>query len=466
VAHSTSQRVTRQIQSLRRQFAQADGLPFSTVLAEDLVRQALRDEEVGGRDCVFTPMLTLWAFLCQVLCTDGSCRAAVLRVIAFLTARGEEPCSPKTDPYCKARARLPEGLLARLTRATGQQLHQQAPSHWRLQGRRVKIVDGTTVSMPDTPDNQKAYPQPKTQQPGVGFPMARLVVVFCLTCATVLDLAVGPCLGKETGEGALFRTLAGQLDEEDVLLGDRCFCSYFDVALLRRRRVHVVLRLHQRRRADFRRGRRLGRDDHLVTWTKPKCTDWLDEATYGLLPETLLLREVRVRVSQRGFRTKVLVVVTTLLEPGAAPAADIAELYRARWQAELDLRSLKVTLDMDVLRCQSAAMVRKELWAHLLAYNLIRTQLAQAAQLHEVTPRELSFTGGLQAFQAFAEQLLGCRAQQLLGRCRTLLGLMAAYRVGDRPDRYEPRARKRRPKKYPVLNRPRAQARAALLQPS
>src|SRR5262249_52126570 len=160
---------------------------------------------------------------------------------------------------------------------------------------------------------------------------------------------------------------------------------------------------------------------------------------YRLLPETLLLREVRVRVVQRGFRTKVLVVVTTLLDPAAAPAADIAELYRARWQAELDLRSLKVTLDMDVLRCQSPAMVRKEIWAHLLAYNLIRTQLAQAAQRHGVTPRELSFTGGLQAFRAFAEQLLGCRAEELAGRCRTLWELMAAYRVGDRPDRYEPR---------------------------
>ena len=463
MAHSTAARLTRQIQSLRQQFGQADGLPFRTVLSEDLVQQALREEKVRWRDCLFTPVLTLWAFLCQVLCTDGSCRAAVLRVAAPRMARGQKPCSPKTGPYCKARARLPEGLLARLTRATGQRLHQQAPGPWRLQGRRVKVVDGTTVSMPDTPDNQKAFPQPHTQQPGVGFPMARLVVLFCLTCATVLDLAIGPCLGKETGENALFRTLTEQLAAGDVVLGDRFFCSYFDIALLRRRRVDVVLRLHQRRPVDFRRGRRLGRDDHVVSWAKPKCPRWLEEATYQLLPETLLLREVRVRVAQRGFRTKALVVVTTLLDPRQAPAADIAALYRARWQAELDLRALKVTLGMDVLRCQSAAMVRKEIWAHLLAYNLLRTQLAQAAQLHGMTPRELSFSGGLQAFQAFAEQLLRCRAENLPERCRTLLGLMAAYRVGDRPDRYEPRARKRRPKKYPVLNRPRDQARATLV---
>jgi Transposase DDE domain len=430
MAHSSSARDARQIRSLCQQFAQTDGLPFQQVLSEEVVAAALREENAGWRDCLFTPVLTLWAFLSQVLCTDGSCRAAVLRVIAFLTGRGQKPPSPKTDPYCKARARLPEGLLARLTRATGGGLHEQAPAAWRLQGRRVKIVDGTTASMPDTPANQRAYPQPHTQQPGLGFPLARRVVIFCLSCGAVRDLAVGPCLGKETGENALLRTLAGGLAEGDVLLGDRYVCSYGDIALLRRRRVDVVLRLHQRRKPDFRRGRRLGREDHVVSWAKPKCPDWLDEETYGLLPPTLLLREVRVRVGQRGFRTRVLVVVTTLLDPGAASAADLAALYRARWQAELDLRSLKVTLGMDVLRCQSPEMVRKEVWAHLLGYNLIRAQLAQAATVAGVNPRELSFSGGLQTFRAFAEQLLSCPRGRLPALCQVLWELMATYRVG------------------------------------
>jgi hypothetical protein len=457
--HSTPDRRTHQIETLRTQFAQAEGLPFADLLTAERLDRALHQERATWREALYTPVLTLWAFLSQVVSPDGSCRAIVARVLAWLVSRGEEPCSPKTDPYCKARKRLPESLLRRLVRETGQDLHRRSPEDWRWQGRRVKVADGTTVSMPDTPANQAEYPQPGSQQPGVGFPIARLVVVFCLACGTVLDAALGRGRGKQAGENALLRTLAEALEKGDVLLADRYFGGWFDLALWQQRGVEVVTRLHQLRRCDLRRGRRLGPNDHVVAWPKPGRPDWMDEATYASLPEELELREVRVRVRPRGFRTKALVVVTTLLDAGTYTAQDLADLYRRRWHAELDLRSLKITLGMDVLRCQSPAMVRKEVWAHFLAYNLIRAVMAQAADACGADPRELSFKGALQALTTFAERLLGADAARRDALYEWLLLTIGAHQVGDRPDRVEPRARKRRPKDYPHLHRPRHKAR-------
>jgi hypothetical protein len=464
VPHSTSRRRARQLETLRTQFAQADGLPFADVLTAERVEHALHEEKAAWREEIYTPLLTLWAFLSQVVSPDGSCRAIVARVLAWLVSRGEEPCSPKTDPYCKARQRLPESLLHRLVRETGRELHRRSRPEWLWKGRRVKVADGTTVSMPDTPANQAAYPQSPSQQPGLGFPLARLVVVFCLACGTVLEAALGRYQGKQTGENALLRTLADTLDPGDVLLADRYFGGWFDLALWQRRGVDVVVRLHQLRRCDLRRGRRLGPDEHVVAWPKPQRPDWMDEAAYQSLPEELELREVRVRVRQRGFRTKVLVVVTTLLDAAAYTAADLADLYRLRWHAELDLRCLKTTLGMDVLRCKSPAMVRKEVWAHLLTYNLIRAVLAQAALEFGADPRELSFTGALQALTTFTERLLEATEETAAELYEWLLLTIGAHQVGDRPDRVEPRARKRRPKEYPLLTKPREEARKKLQQ--
>jgi hypothetical protein len=446
------------------QFAQTDGLPFANLLTPQRLHQALRDEQATWRDVIWTPVLTLWAFLSQVTCPDGSCRLTVDRVLAWLVGCGEEPCSPKTDPYCKARQRLPESLLRRLVRETGAALHAKSPDAWLWKGRRVQIADGTTVSMPDTQANQEAYPQPATQQPGLGFPIARLVVVFSLACGTVLDAALGRYQGKQQGENSLLRTLDQALASGDVLLADRCYSGWFDIAWWQQRGVAVVTRLHQRRRCDLRRGRRLGRGDHVVVWAKPPRPDWMDEATYRSLPDHLELREVRVRVTQPGLRTKVVVVVTTLLDAEVYTAADLATLYRRRWQAELDLRALKVTLGMDVLRCKSPEMVRKEVWAHLLAYNLIRGVMAQTAQTLDCDPRELSFAGAQQALVTFAERLLEAEGSRRTELYTWLLLTIGASRVGDRPGRVEPRARKRRPKPYPLLTKPRQEARKKLLQ--
>jgi Transposase DDE domain len=458
----TPRRRRRQIETLRAQFAQAGGLAFADVLPADRVEAALRQEGAGWRHKVYTPVVTLWAFLTQVASPDGCCRAAVARVLAWLVGQGRRPCRPTTGPYCKARARLPESLPRRLARETGRDLHRQAEAGWLWQGRRVKVADGTTVSMPDTEANQQAYPQPDAQKPGLGFPIARAVVVFCLATGAALDAALGRYHGKRTGEAALLRQLAEAFEPGDVVLGDRSFGGFYELALWQARGVDAVVRLHQARRPDFRTGRRLGPKDHVVVWGRPDRPEWLDEATYAALPRALAVREVAVRVTQPGFRTRWLVVVTTLLDADAYPAAALAALYRARWHAELDLRSLKSTLGLDVLRCQSPDMVRKEFWMHLLAYNLIRAVMARAAQDLGCAPRELSFAGALQAVRAFGERLLEADAVRAEELHEWLLLVVGCHQVGDRPDRVEPRARKRRPKHGAFLTKPREQARAEL----
>jgi IS4 transposase len=462
MSNCTARKQTRQIEMLRTQFAQADGLAFADVLPEERLTAALREEGAAWRDCVYTPLLTLWAFLGQVISPDGSCRAAVARVLAWLVSRGERPCLPQTHAYCKARQRLPESLFVRLTRETGQALHQGALADWRWHGRRVKLVDGTTATMPDTAANQAAYPQLTTQQPGLGFPIVRLVVVFCLGCGAVIDAALGRYQGKKTGENALLRTLFDAFVAGDVLLADRYFSGYFDIASWQQRSVDVVTQLHQRRRWDRQRGRRLGPNDRRVVWTKPQRPAWMDPETYAGMPDELVVRLARVRVRVPGFRTKVVVVVTTLLDADVYSAGALAELYRARWHAELDLRCLKSTLGMDVLRCKTPEMVRKEIWAHLLAYNLIRTLMARAAQEIGGTPRDLSFKGTLQTLREFAERLQEARGQRREELYEWLLIAIGAHQVNDRPDRIEPRARKRRPKPYPHLMQPRCVARKQL----
>jgi hypothetical protein len=463
MADSTPRRRRRQIETLRAQFAQADGLAFAEVLPAGRVESALREEGARWRHKVYTPAVTLWAFLTQVANPDGSCRAAVARVLAWLVGRGEPPGSPKTDPYCKARARLPESLPGRLAREAGRALAGRADAAWLWQGRRVQVVDGTTVSMPDTEANQRAYPQPDAQGPGLGFPIARAVVVFCLATGAAVAAALGRYRGRRTGEAALLRQLAEAFDSGDVVLGDRSFGGFYELALWQGRGVDAVVRLHQARRADFRTGRRLGPKDHVVVWGRPDRPEWLDDGAYAALPRALAVREVAVRVAQPGFRTRRLVVVTTLLDAAAYPAAALAALYRARWHAELDLRSLKGPLGMDVLRCQSPGMVRKEFWVHLLAYNLIRGVMAQAAHDLGCAPRELSFAGALQAVRAFGERLLEAGAARAEELHEWLLLVVGCHQVGDRPDRVEPRARKRRPKHGAFLTKPREQARAELL---
>ncbi|MGH7169642.1 MAG: IS4 family transposase [Gemmataceae bacterium] len=458
----TPLRQLRQAAQLRRKIANAPALPFSELLPGGLAEQAIRDQAVSFRDRLFCPLVTLWVFLSQVLDSDHSCRAAVARFLAWRTAQGLAPCSADPSAYNKARHRLPQSVLTQLTRLTGRQAQQRAAQPWRWNGRTLKVVDGSTVSMPDRPAHQKAYPQSRTQKAGVGVPIARMVVLFSLAVGTVLDAALGRYQGKHTGETALWHSLYGNLEPDDLLLADRYYGSYWELALTRQRGADMVCRLHQRRHADFRRGRRLGRDDHVVCWSKPPRPEWMDEATYAALPALLAVRQLRVWVGAAGFRTKVLVVATTLLDAAAFASVDLALLYRMRWYAELDLRALKQTMQMDILRCQSPEMVQKEVWAHLLAYNLLRSQMTRAAEEGGLLPLQVSFKGALQVVSAFAAVLWTAELDEIAEIMHRLREAIRSQRVGQRANRCEPRARKRRPKHYPLLNESRQDARSRL----
>jgi hypothetical protein len=449
-------------------FLQHTGLPFAEVLPEERIQQAFEDEGVAfaqGEQDVYSPAITLWAFLSQVLFKgeQRSCLAAVTRVVVLWVALGKEPCSDNTGAYCRARAKLPLVVLQRLTLAVADGCEQKMPTHWLWKGRHVHLVDGTTVSMPDTAKNQAAYPQPTTQEPSLGFPQARMVVLMSLASAMVKGMAMGPCAGKETGETALLRELFDWLSSGDILLADRYYGSYFMIALLLELGVDFVGRLHQARNADFRRGQRLGRGDHLVTWLRPAKPAWMDQETYERMPPALAMREVQVQVHQPGFRVKSFVAITTLVDAEEYPQDDIAELYHQRWLIELDIRAIKITLGIDVLRCQTPDMVRKEIWTGLLAYNLIRRTLLQAALAADRSPRQLSFTAALQKIAASWAILAIADDSMVLTLVEVHLRHLAAHLVGDRPDRVEPRAIKRRPKPHRLLNQPRAQARAELL---
>lgn len=448
-------------------FLQKPGLPFADVLPEEEIQNVFDQEGVAfaeGEDDVYTPAVTLWAFLCQVLFKDEqrSCTAAVARVVVLLVALGRKPCSQNTGAYCKARAKLPEKVIRRLTLEVADGCEQRLPDEWLWHGRHVHLVDGTTASMPDTPANQAEYPQQAAQQPGLGFPITRMVVLLSLATAMVTGMAMGPYAGKETGEMALLRQLFDRFEEGDVLLADRYYCSYFMIVLLLELGVDFVVRLHQRRTADFRRGARLGRGDHLVQWTRPAKPDWMDQATYDRMPESIRLREVQVRVDQPGFRTDSLVVVTTLTDAEQYPADEIAELYHQRWLIELDIRAIKVSLGMDVLRCKTPEMIRREVWTCLLTYNLIRRTMLQAARRSGLSPRQLGFTAAMQTIGAsWLVVLLNPSLRTTL--IEVELAHMAGHTVGNRPGRVEPRAVKRRPKPHRLLTKPRDEARAELL---
>lgn len=439
----------RAVDNARRQ----GGLPFACLLTEDRILEAFGSARWFWQGWIYSPAVTLWVFLSQCFSADHSCTEAVARLIAWRLSRGEKSCSADTGAYCTARDKIPEEACLTLVRDTGRQVEDEVPDDWLWQGRRVRSVDGTTITMPDTPANQAEYPQAKTQRPGCGFPILRIVVVFSVSVGTVLNVAMGQYQGKQTGENSLFRTLHPSLEPNDIVLADRYFSGWFDIALLGQRGVDVVIRKHQLRPTDFRTGRKLGWHDQLVCWRKPQRPAWMSREQYRTLPDTLTLREVRVLVAQKGFRTKRFIVVTTLVDAEAYPADEIAVLYRRRWQAELNLRSLKIVLQMDHLRCLTPHRVRNELAMHLVSYNLIRQLSAAAAWTAGRQPWTISFKGALQTIH----QLLPVLATTVStdAWCEALFKAIATHMVGCRPDRIEPRVRKRRPKNYPLMNQPR-----------
>jgi hypothetical protein len=449
----------RKIDWFRRQFAQHASLPFSEVLPVQAVTSALETLGMHCYNSLYSPVTVLCLFLSQVIHPNPTLAATVESFLAWRLGQGMSPCSTDTGGYARARQRLPEALLAMLVRYTGTAADRAGLAPWRWLGRTVKLFDGSTVSMPDTPENQAAYPQSRTQAAGVGFPLARIGVLFSLSVGTVLNLAIRRWAGKFQSELAMLREMMANLDRGDVLLTDRYLCSYMEIALLRQQGVDFAGRMHAKRHVDFRRGRQLGRYDHVVRWRKPARPEWMSREQYAAIPATLSIREFRYRIVRPGYRSRTIVVATTLLDDKRYSMAEIADLYRLRWDAEINLRSLKTMMNMDVLRCQSPDMVRKEIWAHLLAYNLIRTVIAQAAAKHDKHPRQISFTRAMRTLEAFRSPLAHTPSRELASLYEHMLQAIASHEIANRPNRLEPRQRKRRPKPYPLMMKPRPQAR-------
>jgi hypothetical protein len=444
------------LEEVRARFARGQGLPFADSLSELSILDALDQHGIKFRDRLFSPVTTIWGFLSQVLSDDHSCRDTVSRIIAHRAASGLEPCSPNTASYCNARARLPTGVLRTLARRTAEELQAVAPDEWKWNGRSVFIADGSHVSMPDTQENQAAYPQPVVQQPGIGFPLARVAVLLSLATGACHDLAIAPYAGKGTGETTLLRQMYDTLEPGDEVLADALFDNYFLACELRQRGVELVARVQAERVGT--RTVESGPDGDLIIWRRPNKAHGMKGEQYRTYPRTLLMRQVSVDARGKDNRVEQFKVVTTILDPSVG-GGQIGDLYERRWQGEIDIRSIKSTMKMDVLRCKTPEMVRKEIWAHLLAYNLLRTVMAVAAAESDAEPREISFKAAKQAVAAFAPKIEAARPE---GRGRLIDAMLAAvayHRVGARPGRWEPRARKRRPKPGMRLMQPRAAAR-------
>lgn len=422
---------------------------FSRVIGtQELAAIVARHVKVFRRR-IFSPLDTLRLFVGQMLSADGACQDVVARRLSERVEQGETQNTLNTASYCEARARLPVAIPRELCGKIGAALESRAPEHWRWQGRSVKLFDATVISMPDTPSNQQAYPQNGREKPGLGFPKARIGALVGLASGAVLGHAVVACKGKGTGEQGLLSELLDLLDAQDVLLADALLAGWWGICDIQARGVDVVMRQNGRRITDFRRGRRLGKGDHVVEWPRPPRPQGMSLQQYESYPKVIVVREVKINGR---------VLVTTLLQPSLASAGALDELYSARWHIEVDFRTIKCTMQMDVLRCKTKEMIDKEIATGLLAYNLVRWTMASAATLCDVLPRALSFNGAKRVLNAFANQLRHAVQITITG----VLKKIATLKLPFRPNRIEPRAKKRRPKNLPMLTVPRNVARAAI----
>jgi hypothetical protein len=447
---------------LKQKFQNSLALPFEQVLPESLVQQVLQEQGVKYRKVLYPPIVVLWAWLSQVLDADKSLSNAVNRVIAWMVDAREEVPSADTGAYSKARKRFPLAVLKPLLRQTATALTSEIKPEQRWCGRRVKAYDGTTVLMSDTPANQALYPQHRNQKVGCGFPLAKLVVWFCGTTGAVLEVAIATF---STSEWQLSRQLYATLQSEDVVVADSAYGTYVDLALVRSQGADAVFRKHHARHCDFRRGKKLGIGDHIVQWQRPLiCPQSMSRRDFEALPERIEVREVHLLVQQPGFRSKEIILVTTLLDPKRYGKAKLAELYQLRWQAtEVNLKHLKTTLKMEMIAAKTPEMVQKEIWMHLLAYNLLRTLMWQAAQQAQVPPLRISLQGTRQQFNQFRPQLATGSDKSRRRLYAALLEVISDQLVLLRPHRVEPRVIKRRPKPFPRMQQPRSILKAKLV---
>ncbi len=402
------------------------------------------------RERLFPPTETLSMFLAQAMNEDRSCQKAVNDVAIKRAIYGLPPCGTETGGYCQARQRLPLEMVSTLVHFTGKMVSEQIPDEWRWHGKRVHLVDGTTVTLPDTTANQAIYPQQSAQKPGLGFPICRIVGVICLSSGVVLNAATSRFSGKGSGEQSLLRSMLDTFTPGDLVLGDAIYGTYFLLASLLDQGVDAVFEQMGARKqsVDFRKGKRLAGKDHLIELIKPgKKPGWMSEEDYDHAPACITIRELKV-----GGK----ILITTLLSAKEYPKSELKTLYKERWHVEVDLRNIKTTLGMDTLSCRTPGMAEKEIWVYFLAYNLIRLLMAQSALLADVLPRQLSFKHTVQLWVAWSQQTqaVGIQADEGI-----LFMLIAQKIVGNRPGRIEPRAVKRRPKPFRLLTEERMLAR-------
>lgn len=435
------------------------GLPFSDIINDDVIQQALKDEQIEYRQRLYTPMIIISAWIYQCLSEKNTCKNAVSKIISYIAQCGCETPSPETSAYCKARKRIKEGVFLYLLKHTGKHLHNMNDLTWC--NRRVTVADGSTIIMDDTEENQKEYPQPQSQKEGCGFPMANIVVMFCLKTGLVLEAIIS---SLAIGELNLFRRLYEHLQPGDIVLGDRLYSSYADICLLKARTIDGVFRLHARRKTDFRKGKILGVKDHIVTWTRPSyCPSGLDKSLFVTLPPSIQLREIQYQVEAKGFRTQQVTIVTTLLDDKLYTKESLAELYYMRWNVEIDLRHIKTTMQMEHIKNKTPEMVRKSFYVHLLAYNLVRILMYQSSEEYDVLPLELSFSSSVVHLINFGCLLAQADIYERQRLYKELLYVISKERILVRKGRVEPRLMKRRPKNYGWLTQPRKQLKKQLV---
>ena len=442
----------RQQQRIQKNAKNSDSYRFFNLLTSPELLSTVEELLPEHRERLYPPTETLSMFLAQALSEDRSCQKAVNDAAIKRVMGGLRSVSTGTGGYCRARQRLPLQMVSELVRRTGELMDRQIPDQWRWHGKRVHLIDGTTLSMPDTAQNQAAYPQHHAQKLGIGFPICRLVGVICLSSGAVLNAAVGRFQGKGADEQTLLRKVLDTFGGGEVVLGDAFFGTYFLLASLHEKGVDAVFeQMGARKRVtDFRTGQTLGTKDHLVELTKPKKKpDWMTQEHYEQAPDTLTIRELSVSGK---------VLITTMLSAKEASKSELKELYKRRWHIEVDFRNIKTTMGMDTLSCKTPEMNEKEIWIYFLAYNLIRLLMAQSALLADLLPRQLSFKHSVQLWLAWSHHgAMGSAASEDM-----LFILIAQRQIGNRPGRIEPRAIKRRPKVFDLLVKPRAEARAAI----
>jgi len=399
------------------------------------------------RERIYTPFITLIMFTKQVLCADKSCKKAVVDFVAKQSAASNDDISSiNTGPYSKARQRLPEETVHELVKEVGKSVSKHAHIGWKIYGREVKAFDGTTVKMADSEENQKQFPQHSNQKKGSGFPIARLLIIVSLTVGTVIDYAVDAYRGKGTGEQSLLRRIIGSLNKDDIVLGDRYFPSYFLMADLKAINAEGIFRAQSQRSYDFRKGEKLGKNDHIVEWTKPNKPSWMDQKTYDDYPSELKVREFKVYGN---------IYVTTFFNAKKYHKQELAKIYQLRWHIEININSIKTTMSMDMLTCKTPSMVKKEIGIHLLSYNLIRTIMAEACRKHSSDPRKISFKGSVQLLTSFMPHFIDSNKINNKNMYVKMLKLIVKNKIGNRPGRMEPRVIKQRPKPFKTLKKPR-----------